>query len=94
MQQLADSSETEAIQRAALMATCPTEPADGRGALMQVVLADKTERRRFDGDDTLRDVLNWPGGHGTAIPEEILSRERSLVDLNRYPLVPHDEPFR
>jgi len=85
-----DSSETEAIQRAQHMAKCPTEPTDGRGALMQVVIADETIRRRFDGDDTLGDVLHWLGGHGTAIPDKIKSREWSLVDLNRYPIVPID----
>jgi hypothetical protein len=30
------------------------------------------------------------GGHGSAIPDKILSREWSLVDLNRYPVVPLD----
>ena len=90
IQQLANSSEAEAIQRAALMAKCPTEPAEGRGALMQVVFADETLRRRFDGDDTLQDVLNWLGAHGTPIPEKLQSREWSLVDLNRYPVIPID----
>jgi hypothetical protein len=90
IQQLADTSEAEAIARAALMAKCPTEPAEGRGALIQVIVAEDTLRRRFDGDDTLQDVLNWLGSHGTDIPVKILSREWCLVDLNRYPAIPMD----
>lgn len=90
VQQLADISETEAIQRAALMAKCPSEPEKGQGALMQVVMAEETVRRRFDGDDTLEDVLNWLGGHGSVIPNKILNREWSLVDTNRYPIQPID----
>ena len=46
--------------------------------------------RRFDGDDVLQDVVQWLGTHGSAIPEKIVQREWSLVDLNRYPLVPID----
>jgi len=46
--------------------------------------------RRFDGDDILQDVVQWLGTHGSAIPEKIVTREWSLVDLNRYPLVPID----
>merc|ERR1712151_821904 len=85
-----DSSEREAVKRAEFMAQCPTEPSDGRGALVQVVVADETIKRRFDGDDTLGDVLNWLGGHGSVIPEKIRNREWSIVDLNRYPLTPID----
>jgi hypothetical protein len=85
-----DSSQAEAIRRADFMSKCPTEPDEGRGALLQVVIADDSVRRRFDGDDVVRDVLNWLGGHGSIIPEKILSREWCLVDLNRYPLVPID----
>jgi hypothetical protein len=90
MQMHGDSSDTEAIKRAEFMAKCPTEPPDGRGALMQVIIAEQTIRRRFDGDDQLRDVLHWLGGHGSSIPDKILSREWSLVDLNRYPVIPVD----
>jgi len=86
----ANSSETEAIKRADFMSKCPSEPTGGSGALMQVVIADETVRRRFDGDDVLQDVLNWIGGHGSIIPEKILSREWCLIDLNRYPLAPID----
>ena len=46
--------------------------------------------RRFDGDDILRDVINFIGGHGSVIPEKIASREWCLIDMNQYPLVPID----
>eukprot|EP00567_Pseudictyota_dubia_P012561 CAMPEP_0197449286 /NCGR_PEP_ID=MMETSP1175-20131217/20838_1 /TAXON_ID=1003142 /ORGANISM="Triceratium dubium, Strain CCMP147" /LENGTH=489 /DNA_ID=CAMNT_0042981365 /DNA_START=96 /DNA_END=1565 /DNA_ORIENTATION=- len=86
----ANNSEAEAIRRAEFMAKCPSEPKGGQGALVQLTIADQTVRRRFDGDDILRDVLNWIGGHGSAIPDKIASREWCLVDLNRYPIVPID----
>lgn len=85
-----DSSEAEAVRRAEYMAKCPSEPSGGSGALMQVVIVEDTFRRKFDGDDVLRDVLNWIGGHGSVIPEKILSREWCLVDINRYPIAPID----
>jgi len=80
----------EKSARAALTAQCPEEPSQGRGALMQIVLGEETIRRRFDGDDTLEDVLNWLGGHGTLILERLLSREWCLVDMNRFPALPLD----
>lgn len=87
----ADSSESEAIKRSGFLSKCPSEPVNGRGALMQVKMAEQTTlRRRFDADDTLADVLNWLGAHGSAIPDRILSREWSLVDLNHYPVSPLD----
>lgn len=85
-----DASESEAIQRANHMSKTPTEPSEGRGALVQVKIVDQTVRRRFDGDDTLEDVLYFLGGHLSVIPEKILSREWSLIDMNRYPLAPID----
>jgi hypothetical protein len=101
VQQLLSSSETgndkaylpeqqlEAQSRASYIAKLPTEPPEGtRGALMTVVLADQTLRRRFDGDDTLLDVLHWLGSQASAIPDKILTREWSLVDKNKYPLTP------
>lgn len=91
IQNSVNDSEAEALKRADHMSKCPTEPPAGRGALMQVSLGpDQTIRRRFDGDDTLSDVLHWLGGHGSVIPDHILSRTWSLVDLNRYPVVPID----
>ena len=86
----ANESGAEALRRAEKISQCPSEPQVGKGALVQVTIADDTIRRRFDGDDVLRDVLNWIGGHGSAIPDMILSREWCLLDLNRYPIVPLD----
>jgi hypothetical protein len=90
IQSAGNGSTAEAVRRTEYMAKCPSEPSGGRGALMQVVIADQTVRRRFDGDDILSDVLNWIGGHGSVIPDKILSREWCLVDLNRYPVAPID----
>ena len=81
----------DAAERAELLRKCPSEPAEGSGAWMQVTVADETYKRRFDGDDTLQDVLNWLGGNvTTTIPTRLLSREWSLVDVNRYPATPVD----
>uniref|UniRef100_A0A7S2HHP3 UBA domain-containing protein n=1 Tax=Helicotheca tamesis TaxID=374047 RepID=A0A7S2HHP3_9STRA len=85
-----DSSEEEAIKRANFLSKCPTEPADGRGALLQLNLGSEKVSRRFDGDDILADVLHWIGAHGSEIYEKIISREWCLVDLNRYPVAPID----
>ncbi|GAX10461.1 hypothetical protein FisN_21Lh157 [Fistulifera solaris] len=90
IRQSADSSESEAIQRSAFMAKCPSEPAAGRGTLVQVQMAESTVLRRFDGDDTLDDILNWIAGHGIAIRDKLLSQEWQLVDLNKYPSTPLD----
>jgi len=67
---------------------------------MNVCLGDEAEnvgggrvKRRFDGDDTLEDVLNWMGGcYGREVLEKIRgeSREWCLCDLNRYPILPLD----
>jgi len=86
----ANSSEQEAVLRAGFMSKCPSEPTGGRGALMQVTLGDEIVRRRFDGDDTLQDLLHWLGGHGSIIPQKLSNREWCLVDKNRYPLQPLD----
>jgi len=85
-----NSSESEAVLRAGFISKCPTEPSDGRGALMMVTLGDEIVKRRFDGDDTIQDILNWLGGHGSIIPENLLSREWCLIDKNQYPSNPID----
>jgi hypothetical protein len=82
--------EEEVLRRAAFVSKLPSEPELGAGALMQVTLGEDKIMRKFDGDDMLRDVVYWIGGHGSAIPEKIHSREWCLVDLNRYPVVPID----
>ena len=85
-----DNSESEAIRRAGFMAKVVSEPAGGAGALIQLTLGEEVVRRRFDGDDVLRDVVNWIGGHGSAIPDKLASRDWCLVDINRYPPTPID----
>lgn len=87
---LVNTSEKEAVLRANYISKCPTEPAVGRGALVQVGFGKENTKRRFDGDDVLQDVINWLGGHGSTIPEKLLSREWCLVDKNRYPVSPID----
>ena len=77
------------------LSKCPSEPPEGRGAWMQVSLADhETIRRRFEADDTLQDVLYWiaAASHGGAVLLEKLqdSRDWMLQDLNRYPILPLD----
>eukprot|EP00980_Cylindrotheca_fusiformis_P020417 scaffold7461_cov95-Cylindrotheca_fusiformis.AAC.1 len=47
-------------------------------------------QRKFDGDDTLEDVLNWIAGNGTKILEKLQSNEWSLVDGHRNPPTPLD----
>lgn len=85
-----NSSEQEALIRANFISKCPTEPPGGRGALVQVGFGDETIKRRFDGDDVLQDVVNWLGGHGSSIPDKLLTREWCLVDKNRFPISPID----
>ena len=85
-----NSSEQEALMRANFISKCPTEPPGGRGALVQVGFGDETIKRRFDGDDVLQDVVNWLGGHGSSIPDKLLTREWCLVDKNRFPISPID----
>jgi len=80
----------EAIRRSQYMRKVPAEPSYGRSALIQIVIAKAILKRRFDGDDTFEDVMNWLGGRGSVIPEKIHCREWSIMDLNRYPLTPID----
>lgn len=90
IQESADSSTEEAIGRANFMSKCPSEPSPGRGSWMYIQLtSENTIQRRFDGDDTLQDVLHWLGGHGTAIFTKLVeTKEWCLVDLHRSPPMP------
>lgn len=99
-------TEAETAIRLEFLSRCPKEPPEGRGAWMYVILGDESEKieggkvqRRFDGDDTLEDVLNWLGGcYGSEVLDKIRdgsgggdsAREWCLCDLNRYPLHPLD----
>jgi UBA/TS-N domain/PUB domain len=90
-------SATETTQRSAHLAKCPTEPAPGRGALLQVQLlveqsngssagssgTSRTIRRRFDSDDTVADVLSWIGGTvGTDILAHLVNETWCLANVN------------
>ena len=89
-------TEGEMEVRLQYLTKCPMEPPVGRGAIMNVQLGDERDKiegglvsRRFDGDDTLADVLNWLGGcYGDELLEKLRSREWCLCDLNRYPILP------
>lgn len=89
-------TEGEMEVRLQYLTRCPKEPPLGRGAIMNVQLGDEREKidgglasRRFDGDDTLADVLNWLGAaYGDELLEKMRSREWCLCDLNRYPILP------
>ena len=52
-------------------------------ALIHVhLLPEKIVKRRFDGDDQLRDIIFWMGTFDSKIPSKILSGEWCLVDKN------------
>lgn len=79
--------DSEVLKRANYLSKVPSEPANGAGALLQVNVGEVLSlSRRFDGDDTLQDVVHWIGAHGTIIVEKLLGREWDLVDLNKYPV--------
>ena len=101
-------TEHETTIRLAYMSNCPKEPPEGRGARLFVQLGDNSDEkieggcvsRRFDGDDTLEDVLNWLGGcYGNELLEKLRGytndddenvREWCLCDMNVYPILPLD----
>ena len=72
-------TEGETAIRLAFLSKCPKEPPEGRGAWVYVYLGEESEKiegghvqRRFDGDDTLEDVLNWLGGcYGSEVLDKI-----------------------
>merc|ERR1712165_678168 len=86
--------EEELVQRSAYLSKCPSEPSGGTGALLQITMAGTNTNnnmkisRKFDGDDTLNDILSFIGAHGTILPIKLSSKEWCIVDLNRYPAVP------
>jgi len=77
-----------------------TEPREQEGsihpniALIHIhLLPEKVVKRRFDGDDQLRDILSWMGTFDSSIPNKIRSGEWCLVDKNipEPPPIPCDE---
>merc|ERR1712157_278487 len=86
-------TEDEASRRLEHARHVPIEPKSGRGAFVQVhVTDDIVFRRRFDGDDTLDNVLHWLASEKSSIfyTNLIETREWCLVDRNRYPIQPLD----
>jgi len=94
----AGMSESDTAARLQFLSRCPREPPEGRGAVVTVILGEESERvpggrvsRRFDGDDTLEDVLNWLGGcYGPELLERLRGEEWRLCDVNKYPVSPLD----
>jgi hypothetical protein len=87
----ADNDTQEAINRSNQMSKLPTEPAMGGAWIFVNFLGmDNKLQRKFDGDDTLEDVLHWIAGNGTQILEKLHSGEWSLVDAHRNPPSPLD----
>jgi PUB domain len=79
------------VERRLLLSRVPMEPSEGRSAVIMIQLpAEKTLTRRFEGDDTLQDVLNWLGGMvGTLFLDElVLTQQWSLVDVNLIGSIP------
>ena len=99
MQQMG-MTESETEIRLAFLSKCPKEPPEGRGARLLLQLGDESSKieggeisRRFDGDDTLEDVLNWLGGcYGNELLQKIRGevREWCICDKNIYPILPLD----
>lgn len=69
---LADTDMNEALKRSAFMSKCPSEPASSASQITVELGSTTKINRKFDGDDTLRDVLNWLGSHASTIPEKLL----------------------
>ena len=85
----ADASTQEAIARSDHMSKLPTEPTMG-GAWIFLSFEGTSQKlqRKFDGDDTLQDVLHWIAGSGTEILDKLKSGEWELVDIHRAPPAP------
>lgn len=89
---LTKPSEEELAHRATLLAKVPEEAMEGRGTLIHITIPSSSEKkkaivlqRRFDGDDTLLDVIHWLGGTmGTIFVRNLLETQQwSFVDRNR-----------
>lgn len=68
----------------------PMEPKGGAGSLTMEVGQHHKWQRKFDGDDTLEDVLNFLASHATALPQKLQSQEWYLVNLNYAPPIAYD----
>lgn len=108
---LADTDMEEALKRSEYMRRCPSEPT---GVASQIVVelgtigsggggtsSRKVVSRKFEGDDTLADVVHWLGSHASVIPEKLLlfgqddvadSDRWYLVDRNHSESAPYNVP--
>jgi len=87
---LANSDTKEAVKRADFMSKVPSESSTARGSHMTVEIGSNTKiSRKFDGDDTLQDVVNWLGAHASIIPSNLQSGEWHLVDRNHPEALPY-----
>ena len=111
-------TENETSTRLDYMSKCPREPKEGGGGTrVDVYLGNSTNEaecndygghvhRRFDGDDTLEDILYWLGGcYGSELLDKLRGTSSSsggsgnsgneggiwcLCDLNTVPITPLD----
>jgi hypothetical protein len=87
---LADSDMNEAIKRSEFMSKCPSESSTSTGSQMTIEMGSNTKiSRKFDGDDTLRDVVHWLGGHASIIPSNLETGEWHLVDRSHPDALPY-----
>lgn len=82
-------SETEIAARLEYSKKLCTEPREQQGAihqniaLMQIhLLPERVVKRRFDGDDQLRDIINWMGTFDSTLATKLKNGEWCLVDKN------------
>ena len=87
--ELGDSDMQESIQRSEFLSKCPSEPTHG-GGLIQVQCGDTKLSRKFDGDDTLLDIIHWLGSHGSAIPKKLFEGQWFLQDKNHSNAPPYN----
>lgn len=80
----ANVSSEEQVARAKHLRSCPSEPQSGALVTIEVSAQDKIQRR-FDGDDTVEDMLHWIASvWGTAIYEKVaVTKEWYLMDRNK-----------
>ena len=90
-QALAAQDDHEVAKRAEFMSKCPSESLTA-GSQVTVELGNTKISRKFDGDDTLHDVVHWLGGHTSMIPQKLLeTKEWHLVDRNHPDALPYDD---
>ncbi|KAL3917969.1 MAG: hypothetical protein SGILL_004462 [Bacillariaceae sp.] len=89
-QAMAAQDDQEAVKRADFMSKCPSESSSA-GSQVTIELGSNIKiSRKFDADDTLRDVVHWLGGHTTVIPRKLLeTKEWHLVDRNHPDALPY-----